>query len=192
VPISNNIGTALDGANCDAAYSRPLIGFWRFSDECFEGFDQAALGQEGEAAVAADHRRQGLEYATDHIGRLPAVLLVRVLRTWAVWAPVQQTELESLEGRPLGWQRAGTVMYWVLVPLAGVGVVALRRRRVAVWPLLMPAVGVTITALVTYGNQRFRAAAEPGLLVLAAVTLTRRGHRDAQDRRSERQGETAD
>jgi hypothetical protein len=69
-------------------------------------------------------------------------------------------------------------MYWVLLPLAVVGVLVLVRRRVGVWPLLSPAVVVVITTALTYGQQRFRSGAEPAIVVLAAVTvaavLTRR------------------
>jgi hypothetical protein len=39
------------------------------------------------------------------------------------------------------------------------------------WPLLVPAVIVTIASAVTYGQTRFRVPAEPSLVVLAAVSL---------------------
>ena len=52
-------------------------------------------------------------------------------------------------------------------PLAIAGLVLLRRRRRALWPLVATAVTVTIVAASTYGQQRFRIAAEPALLVLA-------------------------
>ena len=96
---------------------------------------------------------------------------MRVLRTWGLYAPRQQVSFESLEGRPRAWQLRGTFMYWVLVPFAIAGAVLLRRRRRLLWPLVATAVTVTITAASTYGQQRFRIAAEPAILVLAAVTL---------------------
>jgi glucose-6-phosphate-specific signal transduction histidine kinase len=65
----------------------------------------------------------------------------------------------------------GTVMYWALLPFAIVGAVILRRRRRLVWPLVATAMTVTLVAAATYGQQRFRIAAEPALLVLAAVAL---------------------
>jgi FtsH-binding integral membrane protein len=40
-----------------------------------------------------------------------------------------------------------------------------------VWPLLSTAVVVALTTALTYGQQRFRIADEPSLVVLAAVSL---------------------
>jgi hypothetical protein len=45
------------------------------------------------------------------------------------------------------------------------------RRRVRVWPLLSTGFVVIVTTAFTYGQQRFRIAGEPSILVLAAVTL---------------------
>jgi hypothetical protein len=59
----------------------------------------------------------------------------------------------------------------VLLPLALVGVVLLLRRRARVWPLLSTAVVVALTTALTYGQQRFRVADEPSLVVLAAVSV---------------------
>jgi 4-amino-4-deoxy-L-arabinose transferase-like glycosyltransferase len=184
VPISNNIGTAVDGANCDLTYSGSQIGLWRetFSQfgasarrrpqaqACFEGFDIERRGFE-EAAVANKHRSDGIRYARDHLSRAPLVVTVRELRTWGLYAPRQQIDFESLEGRPKRWQGVGTVMYWVLLPLAVAGAFLLFRRRVRVWPLLSTVVVVALTTALTYGQQRFRVAAEPSLVVLAAVSV---------------------
>ena len=102
---------------------------------------------------------------------MPLVVGVRELRTWGLYAPRQQIDFESLEGRPKRWQAVGTVMYWVLLPLALIGVVLLVRRRARVWPLLSTAVVVALTTALTYGQQRFRVADEPSLVVLAAVSV---------------------
>jgi hypothetical protein len=185
VPISNNAATLVDGASCDATYAGGQVGLWRetFStsgdaarelpqaEACFEGFD---IGKEtfDEATVAREHLGDGLGYARDHLTAAPKVAAVRALRTWGLYAPRQQVDFESLEGRPRSWQMAGTVMFWALVPFAVAGVVVLVRRGVPVWPLLSTVVVVTITAASTYGQQRFRIAAEPALLVTAAVPLS--------------------
>jgi 4-amino-4-deoxy-L-arabinose transferase-like glycosyltransferase len=191
VPISNNIGTAVDGANCDLTYSGSQIGLWRetfsqFGDSarrrpqaqaCFEGFDIGRRDFE-EADVASSHRGDGITYARDHFSRAPLVVAVRELRTWGLYAPRQQIDFESFEGRPKRWQAVGTVMYWVLLPLAVVGAVLLLRRRARIWPLLSTAVVVAFTTALTYGQQRFRIADEPSLIVLAAVSVAAvAGHR---------------
>jgi len=185
VPVSNNVATAVDGANCDLVYSGDQLGLWRetFStvgdearkrpqaEACFEGFDIERRDFD-EAEVAADHRDDGLEYAREHTGRLPIVTTARWLRTWGLFRPSQQIEFESFEGRPEHWQRIGTQMYWVLLPLAAAGaVIVARRRRARLWPLLSTGVLVSFTTVATYGQQRFRIAAEPALVVLAAVTI---------------------
>jgi hypothetical protein len=62
-----------------------------------------------------------------------------------------------------------------LLPFAAAGTVVLVRRAQSgwrcVWPLLSTFVLVSLTAVLTYGNQRFRIAAEPALVVLAATGM---------------------
>ena len=88
-----------------------------------------------------------------------------------MFRPAQQTQLEALEGRPLGWERAGTYMYWACALLAIGGLVVLIRRRATVWPLVAAIVTVVVSTVITYGTQRFRITAEPAILVLAAAAL---------------------
>lgn len=166
IPVSNNLGTALDGANCDKTWSTSQTGLWLY--ECFGGFD---LREQDEAEAAAFHRRRGIDYVGDHIGRLPVVLAVREARTWGAYDIDQQIVVESFEGRTVRWQTIGTRMWWALAPFAVAGLVVLVRRRRLVWPLTSTLVLVVVTTAVTYGNQRFRVAAEPAVVVLAAVGL---------------------
>jgi hypothetical protein len=196
VPVSNNLATLVDGANCDTTYSGSQLGLWRetFSTQgdrartlpqgqaCFEGFD---IGSDhfDEVDVANHHRNDGIKYAVHHLGSAPKVAAARWLRTWGLFAPRQQVDFESLEGRPRAWQWAGTVMYWVLLPLAVAGAVACHRRKATIWPMHASAITVSIVASLTYGQQRFRVGAEPVLLVLAAVamvTLAARVRRPAE------------
>lgn len=178
VPVSNSLVQIVDGANCRLTYSGPYLGSWRSTfgnadargAECFEGFNGSQPGFD-EAQAAAVSRRDGLEYIRDHVGDLPKVAAARFLRTFGLFRPGQQTQLEALEGRPLGWERAGTYMYWVLAPLAIGGLVVLIRRRATVWPLVGALVTVAVSTVITYGTQRFRITAEPAILVLAAAAI---------------------
>ncbi|HUF32499.1 MAG TPA: glycosyltransferase family 39 protein [Acidimicrobiales bacterium] len=164
VPVSNNMGTALDGANCDRTYHGSQTGLWLY--DCFGGFD---LSEQDEAEAAAFHRDRGLRYVADNLGRLPTVLAIRQGRTWGLYDVGQQVTVESFEGRDRRWQEVGTRTYWLLVPFAVGGIIVLRRRRALMWPMLSTVVLVVVTTTVTYGNQRFRVAAEPAIVVLAAT-----------------------
>jgi 4-amino-4-deoxy-L-arabinose transferase-like glycosyltransferase len=183
VPVSTNVSTLVDGANCDATYHGALLGLWRGtfgpgdvnralpqSVACFEGFD-IKNPHFNEASDASTHLHDGLAYASHHAGDQPKVMAVRVLRTWALYAPKDQVNFETLEGRPKTWQWVGTIMFWVMLPFAIAGVVLARRRHTFVWPLIASAITVTIVAALTYGQQRFRIAAEPAVIVLAALAF---------------------
>jgi 4-amino-4-deoxy-L-arabinose transferase-like glycosyltransferase len=164
IPISNNSGTLVAGANCDRSYFGQYRGVWRF--ECVTDIDVTGLD---EADVADRFRDVGFEYAQDHAGELPRVVTTRVLRTFGLFEPKEQIDWESFEGRDVTWQVAGHRMFLAMLPFAVLGAVVLWRSRRPLWPLVAPVLLVALTAALSYGNQRFRVAAEPGIIVLAAV-----------------------
>jgi 4-amino-4-deoxy-L-arabinose transferase-like glycosyltransferase len=169
VPVSTNAGGLLAGANCDEVYGGRQEGLWLL--DCAHRVEGAT-----EAGRAGRQAREALSYAADHAGRVPRVMAVRWLRSWGLFRPGQQVDYATLEGRTPEWEWAGLALDWALVPLAAVGAVATRRAgRVPVWPLLAMGVLATVVVMATYGNLRFRLAAEPALVVLAAAALTRRG-----------------
>jgi 4-amino-4-deoxy-L-arabinose transferase-like glycosyltransferase len=178
VPVSNSLVQIVDGANCRLTYSGPYLGSWRSTfgnadangHECFEGFNGSEPGFD-EAKAAEVSRRDGLEYIRDHLGDLPKVSVARLLRTFALFRPAQQTRLEALEGRPLDWEQAGTGMYYVLAIAAIGGFVVMLRRRATLWPLAAAVLTVVLSSILTYGTQRFRITAEPAIVVFAAVGL---------------------
>ena len=156
VLISTNPGSAIGGANCRETYYGDQLGGWR--PQCL----RPSPGNEAEHM--AHLRREGIDYARDHAGRLPVVLAVRLARVWNLYDVFQVPE-----GRSIRAHKAGVGVFFLLVPFALAGAWLLRRRRVALWIMLAPAIMVSITALTTYGNQRFRAPAEITVVVLAAV-----------------------
>ncbi|MCU1351056.1 MAG: hypothetical protein JWM05_265 [Acidimicrobiales bacterium] len=191
VPVSNNVGSVARGANCDLAYRGQYRGLWvtdvgdlngvgggagsEARRGCFAGFPIRAGVDE--AAAAAALRSDGIRYARHHVGDLPAVAAARVGRTLGLYRFDQQTSFAGVEGRAVLWERRGTRLFQLLALLGIAGAVVLARRREPVWPLVAPVVTVLITAAVTYGNQRFRAAAEPAIVVLAAVPIVTAAHR---------------
>ena len=76
------------------------------------------------------------------------------------------------EGRPAWVTKLGMWWYYPLLALALGGAVVLRRRKVRQWFLAVPPVIVTVGAILSYGQTRFRVPAEPVIVVLAAVALS--------------------
>ena len=169
--ISHNDSTVLAGANCDATYHGPDLGSWRF--DCISPRTTLMEGRQ-----AATWRQEGIDYARDHTGRWPVLVPVRVLRTWDLWQPRRQ--LGFAEGRAKWAEGAGVVAYYLLVPFAIGGALLLwRRRRDLALILLAPAVLVTLSSAVGYGNPRFRHAFEISFVVLAAMAIVALAERRA-------------
>jgi 4-amino-4-deoxy-L-arabinose transferase-like glycosyltransferase len=129
-------------------------------------------------------RAVGLDYVKSHLSRLPVVVAARFGRMWGLYRPAQQLSLENGEGRPEDAARWGLAMFYPLMLLALGGTVVLARRREPLLPLLVPVGIVTLAAVTAFGQSRYRAPAEPLLMVLAAVGVfalvdwirRRRGH----------------
>ena len=163
VLISFNEASVLAGANCDKTYNGPETGTWDIT--CLA----AANPRLGEAAQHAIWRRQGLDYIGDHLGDLPRVMFIRVLRTWDLHSPTAQAHGD---GRDYHVAVIGTWTYLlVLLPLGICGAVLLYRRRQPLLILISPAVVATISAALTWGLTRLRHPADLTLLVLDAVAL---------------------
>lgn len=199
VLLTSSSGAVLSGASCDGSWYGPLTGSYAdcFDPTTLSAETQADLcdridrpadclaTEEGVQAVVLSLRdprlydesqsdqpyaEQATAYIRDHLGRLPVVVAARVGRVWGVYAPLQNTRLDidvENRGRVASW--LGFVAYWLLVPLAVVGLWSLRRRRVPILPFLAVALTVTLAAGATFGVTRYRATAEALLVVAAAL-----------------------
>lgn len=162
VLLSTNEGGLIAGANCPSTYRGRDIGSWDI--RCV----RTRIGSD-ESEAAAQARKAGLDYAGDHLGRLPLVVLARLGRTFELLQPVRQAE--QAEGRAEGLELAGAVVWFLVLPLGAYGLVLLRRRGVPLVPLLAPFVLALAATVVGYGVPRFRHPADVGLVVLAGVAL---------------------
>jgi hypothetical protein len=171
--ISTNDGIALAGSNCDAVYSGGGLGLTYLAPPCLD--EPPPPGDQSE--VATVYRRRAIDYARDHAGEVPKVVAARIGRTWGVYRPADMISFNEGEGREPWTTRVGMVAYYPLVLAAIGGAVLLARRRGwrMLWPLVVPAIVVTVGAATTYGQTRFRAAAEPSIVVLAAVAAVHVG-----------------
>jgi len=177
VLLSNNSGTLLAGANCADSYHGDGTGLWSFGCTL-----RVPIRTRNETRRTQLLTTAGVDYAKAHASELPRVATVRVLRTFGAWRPRQQLHEEAREGRSHILLVAGYVVYVVVLLLAAAGVVVARRRRVPIGALLGGIGLVVLTSAATYGNERFRIAAEPSLLVLAAVAVASIMHGGARRR----------
>ena len=161
VPISTNDATVVAGANCDLTYHGIDLGGWNIA--CI-----SRRTERDESVQAAKWRREATDYAKDHVTRLPVVAAIRFLRVWDLWQPRRQVQFA--EGRQRNVEQAGVAMYFLLLPLAAYGFLALHDRWTR-WILGAAFVIVSITAVVGYGVPRLRHAAEIPLVVLAGVAI---------------------
>ena len=172
VLISSNASGLFVGANCPDTYHGDLIGSWRF--QCY----QAHKPGEDESTYFARMRNAGLHYAHEHVGRMPVVMLARLGRLFDVYRVRQSWYINSVEGRPAGPIRWAIRAWWLvgLLGIAGLAILVRRRAR-GLLVLVAPILLVMAVAVVTYGGTRFRYAAEPSFVVLAAVALGEIGRR---------------
>jgi Dolichyl-phosphate-mannose-protein mannosyltransferase len=164
--LSSHLELTLLSANCDETYYGSLLGFWAL--ECGTRFTPPR----GDASVQeAFYRRKVREYVSDHKSRVPVVVLAREARTWGLMNANQQITIDQIEGKELDTSRIALGMYYVLVAFAVVGVVALRRRRVPLTPLLAVLGAVALTVGFVYGTTRFRVPAEVSIVLLGSVGI---------------------
>jgi 4-amino-4-deoxy-L-arabinose transferase-like glycosyltransferase len=179
--ISTNDGLALRAANCDSTFYGSRIGSVNVFPPCAQARDDRE-----QSVWNAANRSDALHYMADHLDRIPVVALTRVGRTWNLFNLRQSAFLAAYEGHPEWGTYIGAVVTWITVPLAVFGAIVLRRRRTTIWPLVVPVAITTIAiALWAGGLLRYRAPAEPSIVILAVVggvELVRRGrHRRAPE-----------
>jgi hypothetical protein len=161
VLLSTGAGVTLVNTSCDSVFSGSFIGWWNIT--CIP-----TPKSHEESVNDAANRHVAFEYLGRHRGDLPRVWAARVGRIWGVFRPWQTA---TLDGRGLNADRIGLIASYVLIPLAVVGGVVLRRRRRPILPMVALVAMVTVTAAIFYGAIRFRVPADVAIVLCAAVAL---------------------
>jgi hypothetical protein len=182
VLFTDNTDSVIAGANCDATYHGYGLGSW--APEC----NTQNLPRGDESVQFAEIRHRGLQYARDHLDRVPVVVAARIGRAWEVYRPFQGI---GSNGRPDALWIASTIAFWVLVVLGATGAVLLRRRGRPIWPLVAIAPFVTVLAAVSYGLPRLRLPLDVVLILLAAVTVDQLWGRRSSAARGQADASTA-
>ena len=165
--LSTGIGNTLAAGSCDATYSGKLIGYYYV---CFTGPYPAGVDE-------SEHDRAPREYALDYIdshkSRLPVVVAARIGRLWGVFKPGQTTAFDWwIEGRGRVPSWMSLFFYYALIPFAALGLVKMWRRKITTLPILAPMAIATFAAATTFGITRYRAPAEVGLVLAAAIGIS--------------------
>jgi Dolichyl-phosphate-mannose-protein mannosyltransferase len=175
--LSSDLGIGLIQDNNGHTYFGPRIGFW-YSPA--SGHPIAG----DESQIDHNYQHLALSYAKAHYTQLPQVVLARIGRLWDLYEPFQTAqftavpascppvtgcEVDSVED--LATQQAWIWSFYVLSPLAVIGLVVLRRRRTIIYPILSLAVVVTLVAVIEAGVLRFRAPFEDAFVVLVGIGI---------------------
>lgn len=175
VLLTTNDGPTLLGANCDETYYGPAQGGWSLF--CVLN-DPTIKTDEDPSSRSARQRHEALSYVRHHPGRVPNIVVKRVARSLDLYALGNIVHGDVGEERERWASWACIVSFWVMVPLAVVGAIRTRRRDRAV--LLIPVVIALATTVLIYGGHRIRSAAEPSIVVFAAIAISSMRRRAAR------------
>ncbi|WP_374113372.1 glycosyltransferase family 39 protein [Frankia sp. AgB1.8] len=164
--LSTGLGTTLAVTTCDETYSGPALGFWDF--DCVLAIPNPPTERSDRDVF---YRKVAYTYLGAHEHELPKVALARIGRTWGLFHPFQQIQLDTIEQRPIRVSQVALGSLWLLMAAGAVGSVVLRRRRALLLPLVALPGALTVASTMVYGTSRFRAVAEPAVVLLAAVAF---------------------
>lgn len=164
--LSTGADITMAVSNCEEAWHGYFRGFWYMP--CASGVTPPPGDQSEEALF---WRERALDYIGDHLDELPGVLVAKVGRVWGFYRPIQQWDLEELEGHDRWVAQLASAFYYVLMPLAIYGLVRIKRRGLPISPLVGLMLLVTIAAMITFGNTRYRAQAEVAIVTAAVVAV---------------------
>ena len=177
VAISTGAGQSLVVANCDLTYGGRNLGYW--DRNCLLPPQMETPDEQDLSVRDGIYQRRARQYISDHISEVPKVVVARMARMWGLFRTDESIVDDAyIEGRAggvpgtgFGLVREALWSYFVLAILALPALVILRRRRIAIYPLLAAPLLATFTAAITFGITRYRAGAEISIVLLAAVTI---------------------
>ena len=190
VVLSTNMGSTLLAGNCD--FGGPDLGFYQVSCMRQLGIEHPEADR---SVLDRLNRAEAIRNVRENLARMPLVVPARIGRTLGIFRPAATVHGVA------DWQQIRTwpvwlwvVSFWFLLPLAVVGGVVARRRRIWILPLVVPIVVALVIVMIFYGEPRYHSPADASFVVLGAfglVTLVQHlrpeGPRRERDRCSPRQ-----
>ncbi|HVA44419.1 MAG TPA: glycosyltransferase family 39 protein [Acidimicrobiales bacterium] len=166
--ISTGLGNTLASADCTTTFSGSKAGYWSLACAL-----AAPHYQYQDASVtSAQAEAYAMRFIRAHESALPRIIFDREGRTFAFWNPTLQIRQDaSVETRPFHWAEVGLYSYYALLVLSIPAVIALRRRRIPIYPLLFVLGDVAISVAITLGQTRYRSPFELCVALTGAIGL---------------------
>ncbi|MCE2854801.1 MAG: glycosyltransferase family 39 protein [Ilumatobacteraceae bacterium] len=174
VLLSNGLDIVIPTDNCESTYSGPLVAYWDI--ECAQNaIDRAegAFPNSDESVVNAEIRRIGVEFIKENKRRAIEVAVLRELRIIGVYKPLQQIRLDHFpEGKDRNLAVLSWMNYYAILPFALAGILmTYRRSRVTALVSSTPIFTALLAVAISAGITRYRAIADPMLIMFAAFAL---------------------
>ena len=164
--ISTGLGPTLASADCPETFSGSKAGYW--SLQC--ALTAPHFQYQDASVTSSEAQAYAMRFIRAHESQLPRVIFDREGRTFAFWNPTLQIRQDSVvETRPFHWAEIGLWCYYGLLVLSIPGVVALRRRRIPIYPLLFVLGDVVFSVALTLGQTRYRSPFEVCLALTGAI-----------------------
>ena len=153
-----------------------MIGFKDY--ECIAAGQRKAASEHpdwrglDQSEVDVAERNIAKRYVAAHLSRVPLVVAARLARVAGVLHPLGEMALDHTFYQQEHWVTYSLVgSFYLVAGLAIAGVIILHRRRTLLWPLVAIPLIVACSVAMTFGQIRYRAPAEPALVILAAVAV---------------------
>lgn len=185
VPITDEGGYALAGTyNATSAHLTRYPALWipPVVAELQLLRDHSGLS---EAQISNRLDTQAFDYIGAHPGYIAKVLLWNTLRMFNLTGPGFERYVAYYESNPAWLATASVYAFWVLGLLAVAGCFV-AGARAAPWALWGVPLVVFLSTVIFLGSTRYRAPADPFLIMLAALALTAAADRWHERRRSVR------
>jgi 4-amino-4-deoxy-L-arabinose transferase-like glycosyltransferase len=165
--VSSGFDVTLLSANCPTTYFGPFRGYWAAICVIYKQRTYQDL-----SLMQPLYKNDAYDFIKAHKRDIPMLELAREGRTWDWYRPFQNIQLDStIETKPLNWGRLGLGMLWFMQASSIFGIYVMRKRKIPLTPLFALILNVAISTAITFGQSRYRAAAEEAFVLMTTAAF---------------------